>query len=617
MSSLYGNIISHIPRSQFEISKIYQSRLDMEANILNDGIALYQYVLVKYGEPGEGYSSNLQKDQNEYGQVNGGRDYIVNYDQTVWQKQYSNIENKYYYRAIDRLHSILPTFQDMSARSLIIEGDNSLSYEAFGTAYLYGYYSSYDQESADVFNKRYPESEIQIQVDENGIWNKEQVQTSIENKIEELNSEIDAKNEIINIQSTNIDNNQSILNNYYENVVEQYNNLVSTYSNLTIPNNSNIINNINNNITNINSNLESIEEKQSALYELYNTLNDDQKVTLNTYKNNLIERITVLKTYEEVLNEQLTLLSEIQPPDSARHYLENLKANFISIINDLLTTSNNYLSELTTNLNSINDLTDSLLVIANKNLLAEEATTVNLAQTIISYISDENNLQSQITSAKNNLSQTIITEGQIKNNVDQLDSDLEDEIINATTEELSLTLKISEISSTIGDMKDAANSDITQLETAANEITALLDNILDNISDSITLIDEINRLYYDNLSKETNTLELLDTYETNLNNYKNQLTEIYNLITKMFENIELDYDIFEIIFNYLEETQTLLSDYKNSMLELIDLEDSKSYYEEMLNWFNHFTANVTESFIYEMPEKVLSYGTNTIEYPMK
>lgn len=136
MSSLYGNIISHIPRSQFEISKIYQSRLDMEANIVNDNVALYQYVLVKYGEPGEGYSNNLQKDQNEYGQVNGGRDYIVNYDQTVWQKQYSNVENKYYYRAIDRLHSILPTFQDMSARSLVIEVD-SPSYEGFGTDFLY------------------------------------------------------------------------------------------------------------------------------------------------------------------------------------------------------------------------------------------------------------------------------------------------------------------------------------------------------------------------------------------------------------------------------------------------------------------------------------------------
>lgn len=607
MGSLYGNIISHIPRSQFEISKIYQSRVDMETNIVDDNVAQYQYVLVKYGEPGAEYSGNLAKDQDAYGNVNNGKDYVVNYDQTVWQKQFDNNDNKYYYRAIDRIHSILPTFQDMSARNLVVEGDNSLEYEGFGIEYLYGYYYSYDQESADIFNERYKDSEIQIEVDENGTWNGEQVKNKIEIKIEELSINIDDKKQILNDQSSDIDNNQVVLDEYYNNIIEQYNNLFSTYSALVIPDNTDIVEKIENNIEIINSNLEQeIKSDQSSLSELYNDLNNEQKNELNTLLSNL-------KEYEKALEAQQNLLSEIEAPKSARETLQSFVADFVVINNNLLSTLTNHLSETSTYIQATKDVINDLLEIANQNLEVEEESTKTLAQTIVSYIEDENKFNDQIAMVEDKLNEVVETDVRsIQNNMDSLDNGLEEQIDIAETEEKNLIQEIAEISSITDDIKTAINQDV-------EEISILLNDIITNIANSITLINNINKLYENNLSLENETLELLNQYGTNLNEYENKITEIYNLITNMFAIVDndLDYDIFETIFYYLDNTQNLLLNYQNTSLDLIKLEDSKSYYEEMLNWFNNFTNNMTESFVYEMPRKVLSYATDTIEYPMK
>ena len=67
---LYGNIISHIPRSHFDIVKTVanQAMLNSIINEINDG----EYVLVDYNQGS--FNSNLSADHN------------INYHNTVWQR---------------------------------------------------------------------------------------------------------------------------------------------------------------------------------------------------------------------------------------------------------------------------------------------------------------------------------------------------------------------------------------------------------------------------------------------------------------------------------------------------------------------------------------------------
>ena len=53
MNSLYGNIISHTPRSRFDISKVYPSRTEMEqiqSSSEGDSVPLFGYILIDYAE---------------------------------------------------------------------------------------------------------------------------------------------------------------------------------------------------------------------------------------------------------------------------------------------------------------------------------------------------------------------------------------------------------------------------------------------------------------------------------------------------------------------------------------------------------------------------------------
>lgn len=208
MSSFYGNIINHTPRFSFDIIKIYPNRMTMERESSCDGVAFSQYVLINYNIDSDGnyndsnYSVNLQIDQNTYGVINGtSRDFLVNYNQTVWQKSYDRDKNLYY-RAIDRIHSTLPTFQDMSARNLILEHMPE-DYEGFGTTKLYGYYRINDQETADAFNLRYPinntenPKKINIQVNSDGYWNVLGVQNEIQAALNIIGDSINNCNAIL------------------------------------------------------------------------------------------------------------------------------------------------------------------------------------------------------------------------------------------------------------------------------------------------------------------------------------------------------------------------------------------------------------------------------------
>lgn len=120
MGFLYGNIITHVPRSQFQFDKIYSTRSEMEQQQSMDNVRPLRYILIDYNHNDAGYQSNLNIDQERYGLKNGDTiTYAVNYDQTVWQKQYIHGEDdslSLKYIAIDRLHSVLPIFETYSPK---------------------------------------------------------------------------------------------------------------------------------------------------------------------------------------------------------------------------------------------------------------------------------------------------------------------------------------------------------------------------------------------------------------------------------------------------------------------------------------------------------------------
>ena len=92
---LYGNIISHIPRSHFDIVKVVANKkvLDNPDNeqikTLNNG----DYVLVNY-DLGGGFAANSAIDNQ-------------NYHNTVWQKGFYSVNGIPTFFAIARLHSNL------------------------------------------------------------------------------------------------------------------------------------------------------------------------------------------------------------------------------------------------------------------------------------------------------------------------------------------------------------------------------------------------------------------------------------------------------------------------------------------------------------------------------
>ena len=79
MNSLYGNIISHTPRSRFDISKVYPSRTEMErAQSIDegDGVPLFGYALIDYNERPTIFEEEPPKE------------YYYNYNNSIDQETY-------------------------------------------------------------------------------------------------------------------------------------------------------------------------------------------------------------------------------------------------------------------------------------------------------------------------------------------------------------------------------------------------------------------------------------------------------------------------------------------------------------------------------------------------
>ena len=118
MKSLYGTIVNHSPRSIFDIVKIYPNVVSMQADKHNEEIPVNAYVLIDYVQSNNPEDYTQNNGLNNAGLYNTNfnidnqdkpEDLIVDYNQTVWQKRYSDSSKKdFEYFALARLHSILP-----------------------------------------------------------------------------------------------------------------------------------------------------------------------------------------------------------------------------------------------------------------------------------------------------------------------------------------------------------------------------------------------------------------------------------------------------------------------------------------------------------------------------
>lgn len=98
MNSFYGNIISHLPRSGFNFTKIFSNRAELDAyDWENKGteLGVGAYVIINYNQGSEAdnaknYQNNLNIDTATYSEINlSGADY----HSTVWQVRKDEIKN--------------------------------------------------------------------------------------------------------------------------------------------------------------------------------------------------------------------------------------------------------------------------------------------------------------------------------------------------------------------------------------------------------------------------------------------------------------------------------------------------------------------------------------------
>lgn len=259
MSSFYGtNIITHIPRSNFEISHIYPNAVKMHQTIKEDKVPLYGYVIVDYNHPNGNFQDNgqtgLYQFNNQIDQLEWGSDtLIINYDQTVWQKLL-DYNNQLVYRAITRLNSILPdfkgpadyfskeqslvTFQRLNALP-VFQRDIPKTYKAFGITKLNEEVISFDQQMADIFNTRYPtpRNEFPIEMHEDHQLSKDNssvLSDKIQQKITDTRNSIVETQEVLKEPNALNEQNILILSNHYENLV-YYTEMDTWYHDVFLP----------------------------------------------------------------------------------------------------------------------------------------------------------------------------------------------------------------------------------------------------------------------------------------------------------------------------------------------------------------------------------------------
>ena len=616
MGSFYGNIISHTPRFSFDIAKTYPNRATMEEDSLTDGVNFTQYVLVDYNIDKNGqynesnYSKNLSKDQEVYGLINGSsKDFLVNYNQTVWQKSYDQ-DNNLYYRAIDRLHATLPTFQDMSAKNFPIEY-MPVDYEGFGIEQLYGYYYTNDQESAVIFNNRYPDSEIQIAVDQDGSWNIEDIQNKIETKINEINESIELKRNEVETLSQNIEDNSNIedLKPYYDTILDLYNKILESYNNVS----SFVIKDLD-----IDSEQNNIQTAKNELENNYNNLvqyktrYDNNISFIQTTNQTLLENISLIETQiENIQNEFYNFEENIEE----QHI--NLNKNYINNISIQITEIKNKINNLD---NFIADLEILIENFRNSGTISsEDASIITMSvNDWDNFFTDYNNLDKNEISSSNFTEHIQNIESNI-NNVNNLEDSLVSSIFYPFKNNINDCLnEIHNNNNEINSKETEINnkvSDLLQLKLDTSETyTAILNNI-DNIKD-----------YQNSITEKENEILI------NLNNYKILLIETVNNLNTLMENQSNyeDKNILEYTINQINVSIQKIDELNEECLEyieesknLIDLIDKQYYYSEMLTWFKLFRYAMTESYLHYQSNadlwsnKQKTYGTQTLEYPIK
>lgn len=684
MNSLYGNIISHIPRSVFNISLIYPNAAKMFESVDADNkkVPLYGYVLVDYHYPNE---ENTSTDENGLYKFNNERDqlywseegkWIVNYDQTIWQKCFRN--NKLTYRAIAKYNSSMVTFpqanhfQGVSAATFqnyqrlnampLSAVEISQDYEDFGITQYNEQVISFDKNAVEIFNARYPETpdenslsqnknDIPMQVQENNpsvsLANSSAYKDAIDEQIVESINKIQASSTVLS------NNFNTILNVDTENIAQQYTIIATNKTNIDQELN-NIDNNIahieesveiiGTNITNINNSLTVISDANDQINTILtehlpsfieNNLTGEENNSLNANLNDLLEDVSSSK---ENIEEWLG-----QDPENAD--------------------SKNIIDEKIENIKSQCDIILSCGEQAQTDIAALQGSLPE----VIEYI-DLDDLKSRVQSSYfndcySNLSQS--TE-ELKVSVEALSLEANaeniEDVVNRTQRLDTDTANMGKVKTYLDDVEQRIDNIILGLENYPQPAIGFsfeqIDNSIKSIKEDLSEISEKNSIFVGNILNDlenfqakivsintlvTNAQEELNTYITNLKiqnnkivNERDKIGEYKGILSDNQSNIEEEKnnlkDSSENIADYMiniNAANEIINTSNNNIKKLTEenitklailLEESEdlAYYTEMKTWYlDIFLPSIKTLSIKGLPESLKYFNTDTLEYPTK
>lgn len=576
MNTFYGNIISHTPKSHFNIALRYPNASQMFIMIENnndDKVPVYGYVLVDYNFPGnlkegEDYEGGLYQFNNAQDQSRwGSKDLIINYDQTVWQKvpieikdEDNNIVINNTYRAISRLNSVLSNFESpephfkrensiVTFQRLngfpIVKVDIPNSYEDFGNIEYQNDVITFDQKAVEKFNNRYPESQLRgtpkkfpmtfveydkIEITKDGKEKSEKVTVyQSEYNAEEYKNEIDNQIYVA-----------------YEKLADAYTEIKDNQSGINSESDI-ILNNVNviiNNKNNINTSITEINNASTAIKNTW--------IEIDSIQDNITGTIgDITENINELKNKENSIKQAYEQLDSIYKSLENesIKLNtYNTDMNSTINTLNTQVSNITNIMdnqikNNITNIINQVDII-NTNIQSLAPITTTVSNDLNKLINNSSSANQIISASKENLTSIYNDLNILKTNLNTQSESLSNGIIDlndAIVNNLELTDYITNI--------ESINNNIEQ------ELLLNLNPIIDNINSvADSLIEQNNTSYLFNKT-ETDTL---------INNIKNCITQI----NTFHDNILVDIGTIETTINNITNNIDTLINLKENYIEV-------------------------------------------------
>lgn len=595
MNSLYGNIITHIPRSNFQILCTYPNVQMMRWNTEEDNVPLYGYVLVDYNHPNENYNQenstlNLYQFNNKIDQDAFGSDkLIVNYDQTVWQKILDS-EGIPFYRAISRINSFLPSypagshfepkamleFQRLNAAPLI-KAHIPDSYKDFGEIEQKLQSIKLDAISVEAFNtksnKIAGENEdieiFQMDMDADypsmSSYTTNQYGEQMEKKIEDLNTSISKLNGRLEEAQKNITSHTDSINDELDKIAVEEENISKALENISsiqeniIEKKSNIITAVDGILTTTNNFNNTLESNITVNNEKVSQYVKIQKDYLDIIQTNIND------IYNQIKGNESDLFDITGYPDDIKSLVQNLNDNYVNIITELNTKITESCDTLKSDdvsgfIHYINIIQNNIDILLNnitdiRTSLSSLLTNFNeiSANHLIAY---ENGL---ITSSAYLEMELAIEKYDYGDIVDQ-------EFIDTIKQISSEKLQNGEVCESL--VESLKNNNSYLIDEGANDIKAIITNM--------------QEIVYTGAGNMQHRCEIMDSYIEDLLEVNSQLQEKLIAITDFEQNdiVESINSKLVVISERLKSILSIIDDEINPAFNLINIDEITNIQEE-------------------------------------